>query len=51
MESYRNRRINGVWTDLPQDPQPHEHVPDALRYYFVNRNANRSVAMVGYAAR
>ncbi|MFP4354052.1 MAG: hypothetical protein ACLFUJ_02925 [Phycisphaerae bacterium] len=50
MQNYRNRRVNGLYTDEPQDPQLWEHVPDALRYYFVNRQVNRSVAVVGYTA-
>ena len=38
MQSYRNRRVNGIWIDHPQDPQEFEHIPDALRYFFVNRS-------------
>lgn len=49
MQSYRNRRVNGVWLDEPQDPQPFEHIPDALRYYFINRTSTDAVAMVGYS--
>jgi len=37
MLNYRNRRVNGVFIDEPQDPQEHEHIPDALRYFYVNR--------------
>jgi hypothetical protein len=51
MQSYRSRKVNGVWLDEPQDPQECEHVPDALRYYFVNRNLPRGVAVVGYGTR
>jgi hypothetical protein len=50
MQSYRNRKINGVWTDEPADPQEFEHVPDALRYFFVNRIGPRDVRIVGYGA-
>jgi len=49
MQSYRNRRVNGVWLDEPQNPQPFEHIPDALRYYFVNRTSTDAIAMVGYS--
>ena len=48
MQSYCNRRVNGVWIDEPADPQEHEHIPDALRYFAVNRQADRAVAVVGY---
>ena len=51
MQSYRNRRVNGVWIEQPQDPQPHEHIPDALRYYFVNRARACDIQLVGYGAR
>ncbi len=37
MQSYRNRKVNQQWIDQPQDPQEYEHIPDALRYYYVNR--------------
>jgi hypothetical protein len=48
MQSYRNRKVNNVWIDEPQDPQEFEHVPDALRYFFVNRAAPRGVGVAAY---
>ena len=50
MQSYRNRRVNGVWIDERQDPQEYEHIPDALRYYFVNRRLPRGIGSVRLAA-
>ena len=50
MHSYRNRRVNGVWTDRPQDPQEFEHIPDALRYFFVDRRPSEKIAVVPYGA-
>lgn len=50
MQSYRNRKVNNVWIDDPADPQEFEHVPDALRYYFVNRTVPRAVGVRGYGA-
>ncbi len=50
MLNYRNRRVNNVYIDEPQDPQQHEHVPDALRYFYVNRrrgNAGIGVVRLG----
>ncbi len=48
MQSYRNRRVNGTWIDEPRDPQEFEHIPDALRYYFVNRcRSGLSVVRLG----
>ena len=46
MQGYQNRRVNGVWIDEPQDPQEHEHIPDALRYFFVNRMRDAGVGVV-----
>ena len=46
MQSYHNRKVNGVWLDEPQDPQEFEHIPDALRYYFVNRRHGSSIGVV-----
>ena len=49
MQSYRNRRVNGIWTDQPQDPQEFEHIPDALRYFFVNRaRGERKIEVVTF---
>jgi len=48
MQAYRNRRVNGVWIDDPQEPQEFEHIPDVLRYFFVNRSGPREVSVVGY---
>ena len=39
MEQYRLRRVNGQYVDEPIKPQPCDHPMDALRYYFVNRQA------------
>lgn len=50
MQSYRNRKVNGIWLDSPQDPQEFEHIPDALRYFVINLNKNDRVAVVGYRA-
>ncbi|MBT3200085.1 MAG: hypothetical protein HN350_09230 [Phycisphaerales bacterium] len=50
MQSYRNRRVNGIWIDQPQDPQEFEHIPDALRYFFVNRTQSRNVDVIAYGA-
>ena len=50
MQSYHNRRINGIWIDSPADPQEFEHIPDALRYYFVNRQRH-GIEVVGLGAR
>ena len=46
MQNYRNRRVNGVIIDEPQDPQEHEHIPDALRYFFVNRRRSGGAIQV-----
>jgi hypothetical protein len=43
MQSYRNRKINDIWIDEPQDPQKHEHIPDAFRYFVVNWYARRGM--------
>lgn len=48
MQSYRNRKVNNVWIDEPADPQEFEHVPDALRYYFVNRTVPRMAGVKPY---
>ena len=50
MQSYRNRRVNGIWIDQPQDPQEFEHIPDALRYFFVNRVRSENVEVIAYGA-
>lgn len=36
LQSYVNRKVNQEWIDEPQEPQEYEHIPDALRYFFVN---------------
>jgi len=46
MLNYRNRRVNGVYIDEPQDPQEHEHIPDALRYFYVNRRRGSAIGVV-----
>jgi len=39
-EGYKLRKLNGQWVDDPQKPQePFEHPMDALRYFYVNRQA------------
>ena len=38
-ESYRNRKVNGLYVDEPVKPQACDHPMDAIRYYFVNRSA------------
>ena len=43
MQSYCNRKVNSIWIDEPQDPQEYEHIPDALRYYFVNRSVSQGI--------
>ena len=50
MQSYHNRRVNGIWIDQPQDPQEFEHIPDALRYFFVNRSRSENVEVIAYGA-
>jgi hypothetical protein len=50
MQGYRNRRVNGIWIDQPQDPQEYEHIPDALRYFFVNRSGSGNVEIIAYGA-
>jgi len=39
LQGYCNRKVNNVWVDDPQKPQPADHVCDALRYFYVNRMA------------
>jgi hypothetical protein len=50
MQSYRNRKVNDIWIEQPQDPQEFEHIPDALRYFFVNRIRNQNVEIIAYGA-
>ena len=50
MQGYHNRRVNGIWIDQPQDPQEYEHIPDALRYFFVNRSQSGNVDVIAYGA-
>ena len=50
MQNYRNRKVNDVWIDDPLDPQEFEHVPDALRYFYVNRRLPRDIARVRLGA-
>jgi len=42
MYAYQNAKVNGVWIPRPKDPQPFEHIPDALRYFFINRESSKS---------
>jgi len=39
MESYQNRKVNGIFIDEPVKPQEWDHGPDAFRYYMVNRHS------------
>ena len=48
MQSYHNRKVNGVWIDDPSDPQEYEHIPDALRYFVVNRSSGGGMSVRGY---
>ncbi len=48
MQSYHNRKVNGVWIDDPADPQEHEHIPDSLRYFAVNRSSGGGMTVRGY---
>ena len=50
MQSYHNRRVNNIWIDQPQDPQEFEHIPDALRYFFVNRTRSQNIEVIAYGA-
>lgn len=50
MQSYHNMKLNGLWVDRPKDPQEHEHIPDALRYYFMNRQVSGKVGVVRIGA-
>ena len=50
MTSYNNRKVNSLWIDEPQDPQEFEHIPDALRYYFVNRQRSSGVTVLRMSA-
>lgn len=50
MESYHNRKVNDVWIDEPKDPQEYEHIPDALRYYTVNRQRPEGITVVRLGA-
>ena len=50
MQSYHNRKVNDIWLDEPKDPQEHEHIPDALRYYVVNRQTSHGIGVVGLGA-
>lgn len=51
MQSYHNRKVNGIWIDNPTDPQDFEHVPDALRYFVVNRQAPKGIGRVQLGAK
>ncbi|MCP4409770.1 MAG: hypothetical protein GY807_18905, partial [Gammaproteobacteria bacterium] len=45
MQSYINAKLNGEWIDKPKDPQEYEHIPDALRYFFVNATQGPSASI------
>ncbi len=49
LQSYKNRKVNGVWIEEPLDPQEFEHIPDALRYYVINRQTT-SIKTKAYGA-
>ena len=46
LESYHNTKINEIYIDKPKDPQEYEHIPDALRYFFVNATQGSQVMTV-----
>ena len=50
-ESYKLRQVNGEWIDEPVKPQEHDHIMDALRYFYVNRHAGlrAEAKTMGYA--
>ena len=50
MQSYHNQRVNNIWIDQPQDPQEFEHIPDTLRYFFVNRIRSQGIKVIAYGA-
>ena len=50
MQSYSNRKVNGIWIDEPVDPQEYSHQADAFRYFVVNRNAQHGIVRVGLGA-
>ena len=43
LQGYENMKVNGVYIDKPKDPQEFEHIPDALRYFFVNKTQGPSM--------
>jgi len=46
-QSYINRKVNGEYIDEPVKPQDNDHIPDALRYFFVNRMGGPSASVSG----
>jgi len=50
MQNYRSRKVNALWIDAPAEPQEFEHIPDALRYFFVNRRMPRAIGRVRLGA-
>jgi len=47
MQSYINRKVNGEYIDDPVKPQDNDHIPDALRYFFVNRMSGPAASVSG----
>ncbi|GAF97044.1 unnamed protein product, partial [marine sediment metagenome] len=50
IESYANRKVNGIYIDDPIKPQPADHTMDGLRYFCVNRMAGYSAGIVKLGA-
>ena len=45
MQSYHNRKVNGIWIDEPQKPQDWDHTPDALRYFYANMQKSGEIGV------
>ena len=45
MQSYHNRKVNGIWIDEPQKPQDWDHTPDALRYFYANMQKSGGIGV------
>ena len=50
MQTYHNKELRGIWLDEPQKPQDWDHIPDALRYYYANRQRSGGIGVVGVGA-
>lgn len=44
LQSYENMKVNGIYIDKVKDPQEFEHIPDALRYFFINTSQSTAMA-------